>query len=270
MTHPAGDLFTEVPERSGLCCDFDGTIAPIVVDPQTARAVPGAVAALHELARELAVVAAVSGRPAAFLGERLELTSYRSPLRAIGLHGLEECLPDGSVRVRAGVTTWRPVIEEVRDQLLAAVPEGVRVEDKGYGVTVHWRSVSASGSELEATAARSRAVARAISAAHGLLARPGKSSVELALPLGIDKGTVLRELCGGLERAGYLGDDDGDLLAFHALDELKAGAGVQTLKIAVAGAEAPAALVAQADLVLDGPVAAAGFLSELAGRLRPR
>jgi len=270
LTSAAGDLLVEVPERSGLCCDFDGTIAPIVVDPQAARAVPGAIASLHELARELAVVAAVSGRPAAFLGERLELGSYRSPLRAIGLHGLEECLPDGSVRTRPEATAWRPVIEKVRDELLAAVPDGVRVEDKGYGITVHWRSVSASGAELEALAARASDAATAIATAHGLPARPGKASVELALPLGIDKGTVVRELCGGLERAGYLGDDAGDLLAFQALDELRAGAGVQTLKIAVTGPEAPAALVAGADLVLDGPVAAGGFLAELAERLRPR
>ena len=94
--------------------------------------------------------------------------------------------------------------------------------------------------------------------------------MELALPLGIDKGTVVRELCGGLERAGFLGDDAGDLLAFHALDELRSEAGLRTLKVAVAGAEAPPALLAEADLVFDGPAGAADFLEQLAARVRSR
>ncbi len=262
------ELLAEVPERTGLCCDFDGTIAPIVADPQAARPAPGAVAALHGLARDLAVVAAVSGRPAAFLAERLELARYRSPLLAIGLHGLEEWLPGGSIRARVDAASWRPAIEAVRDQLLAAVPAGVRVEDKGFGVTVHWRSLRASGAELEAIATDVTEVARSIAAEHGLLALPGKSSVELAPPLGVDKGTVVRELCGGLERAGFLGDDAGDLLAFRALDDLRARSGLRPLKVAVTGAEVPRALIEEADLVLDGPVAAVRFLVELAARLR--
>jgi trehalose-phosphatase len=241
----------------------------MVVDPQAARPWPGALGALHELARELAVVAAISGRSAAFLGDRLELTSYRSPLRAFGLHGLEECLPDGTVRLRSGVSAWRPVIETVRDQLRATLPSGVRVEDKGYGVTAHWRSINASGADLEAIAARAAEVVQAVAAEYDLVARPGKASVELALPLGIDKGTVVTELCGTLERAAFLGDDAGDMFAFRALDELRATSGLRTVKVAVAGADAPRALVEAADLVLDGPGAAVGFLVALAARLHP-
>ena len=112
--------------------------------------------ALHELSAELAVAAAVSGRSAEFLAERLELDRYKSPLRVIGLHGLEERLVDGTVRRRAGVGAWRPEIEAVRDQLLAAVPSGVRVEDKYYGITVHWRSLNLSAAELEPIAAGRR------------------------------------------------------------------------------------------------------------------
>jgi trehalose 6-phosphate phosphatase len=228
---------------------------------------PGALGALHELASELAVVVVVSGRPARFLADRLELTSYRSPLRAFGLHGLEECLPDGSVRLRTGVVAWRPVIATAGDQLRATLPAGILVEDKEYGVTAHWRSIGASGSDLEAIVARTKEVVLGVGAEHGLLPRPGKASVELVPPLGIDKGTVVTELCGDLERATYLGDDDGDLPAYQALDTLRASSGVQTVKIAVAGADAPRSLVDAADLVLDGPGAAVGFLIALAARL---
>jgi len=263
------ELLAQAPETAGLCCDFDGTIAPIVVDPQAARPLPGALGALHDIARELAVVVAISGRSAAFLADRLEIERYRSPLRAIGLNGLEECFPDGTLQRRAGVAAWRPVIETVRDQILATVPSGVRVDDKGYGITVHWRSLSASGAELEAVAAQVTEAVRTIAAEHGLVPRPGKASVELTLPLGIDKGTVVTELCAGLERAVYLGDDAGDLLAFDALDRLRTTSGLRTLKVAVTGVEVPHGMLEAADLVLDGPGAAVGFLVALAGRLRP-
>jgi trehalose 6-phosphate phosphatase len=265
----AVELLAEVPKRSGLCCDFDGTIAPIVLDPEDARPLPGAVAALHDLARELAVVAAVSGRPAAFLADRLELTRYRSPLRVIGLHGLEEAFADGPVRPEAAALRWRPVIESARDQLVAGLPPAVRVEDKSHGIAVHWRGVIASGDELEAIAARATELARATAAAHGLLARPGKASVELVLPLGIDKGSVVRGLCDGLARAAFLGDDTGDLLAFRALDELGTTSGLRALKVAVTGDGVPPGLLQAADLVLDGPAGAVGFLVALAERLRP-
>ena len=43
----------------------------------------------------------------------------------------------------------------------------------------------------------------------------------------------------------------------------------ERLKVAVTGAEVPHGLLEAADLVLDGPGAAVGFLVALAGRLRP-
>ena len=70
----------------------------------------------------MAVVAVVSGRSAAFLADRLELDRYSSPLRAIGLHGLEEWSPEGALKLRPGVSLWRPVVESVDAALRAAVP----------------------------------------------------------------------------------------------------------------------------------------------------
>jgi len=249
-------------------CDFDGTIAPIVRDPETSRPVPGALAALHELARNMAVVAVVSGRSASFLAERLELARFRSPLRAIGLHGLEEWAPEGTLRLRPGVAAWRPTIEAALAELLTALPYGVRVEDKGYGLTVHWRSVSASSSDLDALAARATDKVREIGVNYGLSPRLGKASVELAVPLGIDKGVVVNELCGALHGAAYLGDDLGDLLAFRALDQLRSVPGLACVKITVTSTEVPAELLEEADLVLSDPIAAGRFLEVLAGRLR--
>ena len=182
---------------------------------------------------------------------------------AIGLHGLEEWSPEGTVTLREGVSSWRPVIEKIYGRLVDAVPIGVRVEDKGYGITAHWRSVTASAAELEAIRTQATGIVTMIGTEYGLEARPGKASVELALPLGIDKGSVLTELSRGLEAAAYLGDDLGDLRAFRALDVLVATFGLRGVKIAVNGDEAPGQLLKEADLVLDGPNAAALFLEAL-------
>ena len=81
------------------------------------------------------MVAVVSGRSAAFLADRLELDRYSSPLRAIGLHGLEEWTPDGALKLRPGVSAWRPVIETVGVALRAALPQ--RREGGGQGLRHH-------------------------------------------------------------------------------------------------------------------------------------
>jgi trehalose 6-phosphate phosphatase len=52
-----------------LCLDFDGTLAPIVKNPDDARPLPGLLELLAALAGRFAAVALVSGRPAAFLAE---------------------------------------------------------------------------------------------------------------------------------------------------------------------------------------------------------
>ena len=65
---PAGrdglDAILARPGRAVLAFDFDGTLAPIVPDPEQARAHPDAVPALAALAPKVASVAVVTGRPA--------------------------------------------------------------------------------------------------------------------------------------------------------------------------------------------------------------
>src|SRR5437763_1730111 len=52
------------PGKTVVGLDFDGTLAPIVADPEQARAHPEAVPALAALAPKVASVAVVTGRPA--------------------------------------------------------------------------------------------------------------------------------------------------------------------------------------------------------------
>jgi len=59
------------PSASGVFTDYDGTLAPIVDDPERAEPLPGAVDALARLARRYARVGVISGRPGAWLAARL-------------------------------------------------------------------------------------------------------------------------------------------------------------------------------------------------------
>ena len=59
--------FSLHPERSALLLDFDGALAPIVPDPDAARPLPEAVAALERQVGRIGLVVVVSGRPLRFL-----------------------------------------------------------------------------------------------------------------------------------------------------------------------------------------------------------
>ncbi|HVL92678.1 MAG TPA: trehalose-phosphatase [Acidimicrobiales bacterium] len=248
---PALAALAAEPGRSGIVCDFDGTLAPIVADPAAARPLAGAVEVLHRLAERYATVAVVSGRPMAFLVEHLALGSG-SRLRVAGLYGLETWAGGSQVD---RWEPWRRVVAEVADRADAQAPPGVLVERKGLTVTVHYRTAPEA-------AVWARVFAEAEAARTGLALHPARMSEELRPPVAVDKGTVVADLARDLAGACFLGDDLGDLPAFVALDEL-AATGLNAVKVAVASAEAPPDLIARADLVVDGPDGALALLTEL-------
>lgn len=240
----------EAPDRTVILTDYDGTLAPVVDDPRRAVALPGAAEALHALTARFGRVAVVSGRPAAFLRDRLG-----TGLRLSGLYGLEEVADDGTVVVAAEAEAWAPVVGQAIDRAGAAL--GPLVEPKGLSLTLHFRTAPEREAEVRAWAARE-------AAGSGLVVRPAKASVELHPPVAADKGSVVTAAAEGMEAACFLGDDVGDLPAFDALDRL-AAAGVRTVRVGVRTTEAPAALLERSDLVVDGPEGALAVLRHLAG-----
>jgi trehalose 6-phosphate phosphatase len=223
------------------------------------------------------VVAVVSGRPLAWLVEKLDLSrADQEPaggvVRAYGLHGLEHWSGRG-IEIEQAALRWQAAIAEARASAIAAGVPGIEVEDKQFGVTLHWRNAA----DPEAAAALATHLAGRLAGATGLVARTGKSSVELVPPIGVDKGTVVGRLLETTEatRVAFLGDDMSDVLAFQAIDGLLAGdasrpptaSPLSALKVAVAGNEAPPELIERADLVLRGPDEAVLLLVELAQRL---
>lgn len=96
------DALVEDPSRAGLIMDFDGTLAPIVEDPATSALPEGLLEVLEAVADRLALVAIVSGRPAAFLGDRVQARG----VRLFGLYGTQEWR-DGALQVSAQAQQWQ-------------------------------------------------------------------------------------------------------------------------------------------------------------------
>ena len=233
--------------------DFDGTLAPIVDDPASARPHVHAVDALGELADRWGVVAVVSGRPASFLAEHL--AGARST-EFLGLYGLERISGRcPGVETHPSVEAWRSAVTLAADEAEAARPT-TAVERKGLTVTLHYRSDPATASQVDDLAAQ-------LAERHGLRVHPGKMSVELRPPVDVDKGTVVLEMSAGLAAVVFAGDDIGDLPAFAALANLRA-AGKATLSVASGGPETPNEVIAAADVTVDGPEGILAVLRDLA------
>ncbi|MEY2449722.1 MAG: trehalose 6-phosphate phosphatase [Acidimicrobiaceae bacterium] len=235
--------------HAGILTDFDGTLSPIVDEPEAARPLDGIPALLDDLAQQYAVVAVLSGRPVTFLQQFLPPSLLLS-----GLYGLE-VVRDGVRQDHPSGGMWREVIDDVATVARATGPTDMRVESKGLSLTLHYRGHP----ELEADV---RELAQRQAARSGLSIRPARMSVELHPPIAADKGTAVRDLADGLASVCFLGDDVGDLPAFAELERL-AGEGVATVRIAVRSDEAPEELLAAADVVVDGPEGARDLLQEL-------
>jgi trehalose 6-phosphate phosphatase len=240
-----------------IAVDFDGTLSPIVSDPTAACAAPGALEALETLAGRFQTVAVISGRPLAFLEDRI---GADRGVTLIGLYGLE--VNDHGIRHgHPEAELWRPVVAEAVKAAAAQGWDGCVVEDKGLSLTIHYRN---NISQAPAIAVWANEVAEMLA----LEARDAKMSVELHPPIHADKGTVIDDLTEG--RRGpivFAGDDLGDLPAFHKLADL-AAAGRRTLSVAVVAAETPQQVADAADVAVPDQAGVVAVLAALADAAR--
>jgi len=245
------------PATAGLILDFDGTLGAIVDDPAAAVLGEGLAPVLDSLARRLAMVAVVSGRPAEFLARQVAVDG----VVLIGQYGVEEWA-GGRVRAAAEVEEWRAVVARARERLemLLAGQDEILVEDKGIAVAVHWRAAR----DREAAEARACAAVADVAGTTGLARAAGKLVEELRPPVDLDKGDAVRALAArsGVRTLVIVGDDEGDVPAFAAVSALGGVAvGVD------AGAATPAAVRDAADVWLEGPAGVSRWLGELRAAL---
>jgi trehalose 6-phosphate phosphatase len=255
----AARTLVERAHEVALCLDFDGTLSPVVDDPQAARPLRGVVELLEPLARRFAAVAIISGRPAPYLAEHVAATG----VRYLGQYGLQE-MYEGEARADPRLEAARPTVDAATEALRnsAAVREsGAWLEDKVYAVVVHTRRVP----DRERWTDAVDRTARQIADDHGLEIVPGKMVWELRPQVPSDKGDAVRRVVAesGARVVVVVGDDVGDLPAFAAVEEL-AAEGLDGLRVAVRSAEAPPELLASADVVLEGPEGVLDFLRRLA------
>ena len=215
------------PAAAGLFLDFDGVLAPIVDRPEDAEPPPETRAELERLVKTYALVAVVSGRAGEDVRARLGVDG----VICVGSHGLE---------LEPQADRWRRTLAA----FAADAPWPQReIELKGLAIAFHFRD-----REDERQAVRELDAIAEAARDEGLVARYGRKVLEVLPPVGSHKGTAVRRLLDehGLQRALAAGDDTTDIDSFAGLDGLEVA-----VRVAVASAESPSALLEAADLVVE-------------------
>jgi trehalose 6-phosphate phosphatase len=195
-------LLKQLAQEKILCAfDFDGTLSPIVEDPDQASMSDRTRDLLARLARLYPCII-ISGRARADVLGKMNGVPVAD---VIGNHGAETG-PD-TQGWRSPVAQWKQALERA----LPGIP-GIRIEDKGLSLAVHYR-LAAPGSQAR------RRIMEAARGLNGVRVFGGKRVVNLVVDGAPDKGTALaaarhRFDCDWVL---YVGDDENDEDAF-ALD----------------------------------------------------
>lgn len=238
------------PARAATFFDLDGTLAPIVARPDQVALPSRTRDLLARIGERYALAGVVSGRRAADARRIVGLEQ----LTYIGNHGFEELVP-GSHRADpapalSGLEGLAAAFAaELDPELLVA--DGLRVEDKGAIVALHWRGAA---DRPAAESAAERIAADAVAA--GLGTHRGRMVLELRPRVEIDKGIALAALIARapVSAAFYAGDDRTDADAFRALGQAVEQRRLErAVCVAVVADETPAEVVESADLAVAGP-----------------
>lgn len=199
-----------------IVCDFDGTLAPLVDQPEEAALLPSAGAVLASLAGlyPRIIMGFLSGRALDDLVSRTGLAGL--PVFHGGNHGLElrgpglEWTHPAALATRNGMAVFAQRLRSA----VSAIP-GVEVEDKGLTLTLHYRRMDhASLSALKLALLDCHPSA-------AIHANAGKEAIEYRPAIAWDKGQALLTMAAhagvSLEAVIYLGDDRTDEDAFAAL-----------------------------------------------------
>ncbi|WP_243058975.1 trehalose-phosphatase [Nocardioides sp. SR21] len=263
--------FVRAARSAVVALDFDGTLSPIVDDPERAHIHPEAGDVLADLADVVAAVAVITGRPAR---QALDLGGLEEVGNAIGDTGKELYVFGQYGNERWSSSQHRIVSPRPPHGLatfLRDLPRALRqadaaeawVEDKGLAHAVHTRRLP----DPDAAYARLLPVLRDLADRNGLVLEPGRQVIEVRAP-GMDKGKAVEKLAAEIGAGGFLfaGDDLGDVEAFEAVQRL-AKDGLPTLLVCSASAE-ESALVPLSDVVVHGPEGVLELLRRLIADVR--
>jgi trehalose 6-phosphate phosphatase len=236
-----------------IAVDFDGTLAPIVPDPQASRPVPGVVDTLSQLSRAGAKLAIVTGRDARTVLKLGHLSAIEG-LVVCGLHGAERW--EGGELSTLDEPPGIAVLRRELPPVLAEVDPGVWLEDKRLSLVVHTRRASDPDRAWEAL----RPLITARASARGLEVHPGKQVLEIRIPHLSKADAVASLLSDDTTAAVFAGDDVGDVPAVLTINEWAMHTGRPSLTLAVGEV---AELRAVCDGTVDSPAELAELLREL-------
>lgn len=234
------DMFEKIMNEANgkqivMFLDYDGTLSPIVNDPDRAFMSDEMRAAVREVAKRFPT-AIVTGRCRDKVYDFVRLAE----LYYAGSHGMEIQGPkelkqpgNGAVLFQAA-SDFIPIINEVHailSEKTRSTP-GAKVEHNKFCLSVHFRCV-----DEKRWAELAEQVKDVLSDYPGLRLTPGRKVLEIRPAIKWDKGKALEFLLGSLGFADadnvfpvYIGDDRSDEDAFKVLKERNKGLGILVSK----------------------------------------
>jgi trehalose 6-phosphate phosphatase len=220
-------LAADLADRDGLVLglDFDGTLAPIVPDPDDAALRAGNRETLRTLADHAdTTVAVVSGRALDDVRPRVGVDG----IGYVGNAGLERSVGDGDeVSVHPDARRAEDRLASVRETVVDRFgwASGVRVEDKRWSLAVHVRDVDQGDRDRVA-----EAVGRIADRAGEFHVSRGRSVLEVSPATDANKGAAVADLAADYDDplVVYVGDDRSDQSAFGVAAERGHGVFVGT------------------------------------------
>jgi len=260
------DAVVRAGRRLLVALDFDGTLSPIVDNPNVAHIHDDAGGVLDDLAAEVRAIAVITGRPAR---QVLALGGLDEVGDAIADHGRELVVLGqyGNERwtsFERRVVTPKPppglsgLIRELPRLLREAGAPEAWIEEKGLAVAVHTRRLDDPSAAFD----RLLPVLTAAAQERRLSVEPGRLVIEIRAG-GMNKGKALSALVSEFEAGAvvFVGDDLGDVPAFEAALKVRAQ-GFPALLVC-SGSEEQPALREIVDLEVDGPDGVMEFLRTL-------
>lgn len=264
------EAFADNPGDALLAFDFDGTLAPIVDNPEDSRLHEGAARALSGISPRVGQLAIITGRGVDAVRRLGGLDSREglSSLVVLGQYGVERWdAGTGELRhpdVPPGVVeAWHELesmVEELSDSGVDV--DGLYLEDKQRAIGVHTRRAKQPQGLYDLLLEPVQELADR----HGLILEPGRFVLEIRAS-SQDKGDALRELIEETSPTLVMmaGDDLGDIPALEVLEELQA-AGTICARV-ISGSTEQTVLQGRADISCDGPDGVAQWLEYLLARL---
>ncbi|KAL0461257.1 UNVERIFIED_CONTAM: putative trehalose-phosphate phosphatase J [Sesamum latifolium] len=235
MHHPSAlDMFEQITNASKgkqivMFLDYDGTLSPIVDDPDRAFMSESMRATVRKVARYFPT-AIVSGR----CRDKVYSFVRLAELYYAGSHGMDIKGPSKGSKYKKPASEYLPMIDEVYKALLEVTKDtpGAKVENNKFCLSVHFRCVDEKKwSEL------AKQVGSVLEGYPNLRLTQGRKVLEIRPTIKWDKGKALEFLLESLGYANctdvfpvYIGDDRTDEDAFKVLRERGQGFGILVSK----------------------------------------